>query len=70
MGVSGGSRGKVGAVWAPKGRLEAVWTVKIATDRVSRAVGTAKSRQNLARQFGLAVGVMRIVGNGRKSSAN
>ena len=61
-------RGQVGAVWAPKCRLEAVWTVKTATDRVSREVGTAKSLQNLARQFGLAVGVMEIVENCRKSS--
>ena len=68
MAILKGSRGQVGAVWAPKCRLEAVWTVKTATDRVSRAVGTAKSRQNLAGRFGLAVGVMRIVGNGRTSS--
>ena len=70
MAVFKGSRGQVGAVWDPKCRLEAVWTVKIATDRVGREVGTAKSRQNFARQFGLAVGVMEIVGNGRKSSQN
>ena len=57
-----GSRGQFGAIWAPKCRLEAVWTVKTATDRVSREVGTAKNRQNLARQFGLAVGVIEIVG--------
>ena len=69
MGVSGGSRGQVGAVWAPRCSLEAVWTVKTATDRVSRAVGTAKSRQNLAGRFGLAVGAMEIVANGRTSSA-
>ena len=69
MAVLEGSRGQVGAVWAPKRRFEAVWTVKTATDRVSRAVGTAKSRQNVARQFGLAVGVMETVGNGCKSSA-
>ena len=69
MRVCVGSRGQVGAVWAPKDPLEAVWTVKIATDRVGREVGTAKSRQNLAGRFGLAVGVMRIVGNGWKSSA-
>ena len=62
MRVFGGSRGQVGAVWAPKGRLEAVWAVKIATDRVGRAVGTAKSRQNLAGRFGLAVGVMETIG--------
>ena len=61
MRVFGGSRKQVGAVWAPERRIEAVWTAKTATDRVSRAVGTAKSRQNLAGRFGLAVGVMRIM---------
>ena len=61
MGVFGGSRDQVGAVWAPERRLEAIWTVKTVTDRVSRAVGTAKSRQNLVGRFGLAVGVMRIM---------
>ena len=61
MAVLGGSRGQVGAVWAPERRLEADWTVKTVTDRVSRAVGTAKSRQNLVGRFGLAVGVMEIM---------
>ena len=70
MRVFGGSRGQVGAVWAPERRLEAVWTVKIATDRVGREVGTAKSRQNLAGRFGLAVGVMGTVENGWNPSAN
>ena len=56
-------RGQVGTVWAPKCRLEAVWTVKTATDRVSREVGTAKRRQGLAGRFGLAFGVLEIVRN-------
>ena len=51
MVVSGGSRGQVGAVWAPKCRLESVRRVKRATDRVSREVGTAK------------VGEIRLVGS-------
>ena len=60
MAVFRDSKGQVGAVWAPKCRLGAVWTVKTATDRVRRAVGTAKTRQILAGRFGLAVGVMQI----------